>query len=87
MCVVAWFCNNNVAVQGPSSFLCWVFMEPLDAGLVVDSIDIQLVKEQLRLLGHKVDDAVILSFVEGLGAAAAVNSAAYQSHAGKCIDL
>lgn len=29
-------------------------------------IDIQLVKEQLRLLGHEVDDGVIIDFVRGL---------------------
>jgi hypothetical protein len=29
-------------------------------------IDIQLVKEQLRLLGHDVADEVILEFVKGL---------------------
>jgi hypothetical protein len=29
-------------------------------------IDIQLVKEQLRLLGHNVADEVILEFVKGL---------------------
>ena len=29
-------------------------------------IDIQLVKEQLRLLGHNVADEVILDFVKGL---------------------
>lgn len=43
----------------------------------MNGIDIKLVKEQLRLLGHTVDDAVILAFVQGLGAgSAAVHHAA-----------
>jgi hypothetical protein len=33
---------------------------------LLDCIDIRLVKEQLRLLGHEVADDVILSFVKGL---------------------
>lgn len=59
-------------------------MEPGDAELVVNSIDIRLVKEQLRLLGHTVDDAVILSFVEGLGTGAAASNA-NEGPAGKYI--
>lgn len=31
------------------------------------NIDIALVKEQLRLLGHNVPDEVIMDFVKGLG--------------------
>jgi hypothetical protein len=37
---------------------------------LLDCIDIRLVKEQLRLLGHEVTDDVILSFVKGLAGGA-----------------
>lgn len=32
-----------------------------------DCVDIQLVKEQLRLLGHCVSNDIIMSFMQGMG--------------------
>jgi hypothetical protein len=43
---------------------------------LLDCIDIRLVKEQLRLLGHEVTDDVILSFVKGLAGGAEQQRAA-----------
>lgn len=37
---------------------------------LLDCIDVRLVKEQLRLLGHDVTDDVIMSFVKGLAGGA-----------------
>lgn len=45
-------------------------MDPLISCSGSQTIDIKLVKEQLRLLGHSVDETVILAFLEGLGATA-----------------
>jgi hypothetical protein len=43
---------------------------------LLDCIDVRLVKEQLRLLGHDVTDDVILSFVKGLAGGAEQQHAA-----------
>jgi hypothetical protein len=47
----------------------------MEQSQLLDCIDVRLVKEQLRLLGHDVTDDVILSFVKGLAGSAEQQSA------------